>query len=61
MPMHQIMIGEGDQRAVECAKEINNILKKYNCAIEPITTITSEGVLAFVDIVPIEKRQNKVN
>ena len=41
------------QRAQECRKEIQEILQKYQCQIQPKFTISNQGVKGEVEVVPI--------
>lgn len=58
--MHQIIADE-DETAQACAKEINDVLVKYGCMLEPITVISSQGVSAMVNVLAVNKIKNVIN
>jgi hypothetical protein len=39
----QAIAQERQQRALECSKEINTVLKKYNCELFAVPMINTEG------------------
>lgn len=41
---------EKDERAKKCLEDINKILKKHNCSLEPVGTINNQGIQLGLNI-----------
>jgi len=44
---------EVQRRSKNCLVDIENILKRWNCRIEPVMTLTSQGVQTAYGISPM--------
>ena len=44
---------EADGRAKNCLIDIQNVLKRWNCRIEPIVTISSQGIQTAFGVSPL--------
>jgi hypothetical protein len=44
---------DADRRAKNCMVDVQNALKKWNCQIEPILTLTSRGVQGAWAVEPL--------
>lgn len=44
---------EAQRRSKNCLVDIENILKRWNCRIEPIVTISSQGIQTAFAVAPM--------
>jgi len=44
---------EAQARSKNCLIDIQNVLKRWNCRIEPVMTLTSQGVQTAYGIAPL--------
>lgn len=50
---------EQEARLRACRAELEEVLQKYNCRLEPAFTIDHTGVRRTAKIVPNEEKQNE--
>lgn len=50
----QLILQERANRREICMKEIDGILKKYRCRIEPVIILRNNQVIAQNDVIPLD-------
>ena len=47
-----------NDRRIRCQEEIELVMKKYNCAINPVINLSGLGIKGFgIEVVPLETKQ----
>jgi len=49
----EIIKAEQESRRQRCGQKIQEILEEEGCKIEPMFTITTQGIVPRIDIVPV--------
>lgn len=51
---------DDSERRIRCQEEVELVLKKYHCAINPVVTLTGLGIKGFgIEVVPLKPEQIK--